>query len=241
MQRSGSDQSTGWRAAYVRHYFAAITLFVLTISIVAFWDNIVTDTGQKSNSDPKMIVHGLFTGAWVAILFVQSALIDARNARLHRRLGWWGAAIAAGLVLSTIYLFAAVWKGWPQMDPDVRANRLLLPGFAVFAGLAIVWRKRPVLHKRAMLGGTLLLLSPILSRAYDPLVVPVLELLLGPPPAESTELPFDDPYLPIFFTVWILLFATMWLYDRLTVGRVQRVTLAVFGWFIAGWTLAFIT
>jgi hypothetical protein len=41
-------------------YFSIISVLMLSLSIIAFSDNLFTDLGQPSNSDPKFIVHGLF-------------------------------------------------------------------------------------------------------------------------------------------------------------------------------------
>lgn len=229
---------TGLRRAYVRYYFAALSAMLVVLSLVAFGDNLFTNVGQPSNSDPKMIVHGLFTGGWIVILFVQTSLVSARKVALHRKLGWWGAAIAAGLVLSTLYLFVAVWKGWAHMDAEVKANRLLMAGFVPFAALGFLRRRRTDEHKRLIFGGTLLLLEPILARVYDPLVVPLLDAIFGPPPQAAAVPPFD-PYLQILFAVWLGLFGSLMLYDKFVLHRVHPVTWAALGWFIAASVVAY--
>lgn len=227
--QSGPDRM---RRGYVRYYFAILSLLLVALSLVAFADNLFTDVGQPSNSDPKMVVHGLFTGAWVIVLFAQAALVSARNVALHRRLGWWGAAIAAGMALSTIYLFVAVWKGWAAMDAEIKANRLLMAGFVPAVALGLWHRRRPDLHKRLIFGGTLLVLEPILARCYDPLVAPLVLAALGPA---------WDPFLQVMFAVWLGFFGSLLLYDRLALRRLHPASLALLGWFVAATALAYLS
>jgi len=41
-------------------FFPIASFLLLFLTIAGFWDNLFTDVGQPSNSDPKFIVHGLF-------------------------------------------------------------------------------------------------------------------------------------------------------------------------------------
>jgi len=52
------------------------------------------------------------------------------------------------VTLSTLYIiFIVLWKGWADMEPEVRANRLLLPGYALCILLAWQQRGRSDWHK----------------------------------------------------------------------------------------------
>ena len=68
-------------------FFPIASLLLLFLTIAGFWDNLFTDVGQPSNSDPKFIVHGLFCGSWMIALLAQSLLVNRGNVRLHRKLG----------------------------------------------------------------------------------------------------------------------------------------------------------
>lgn len=160
-------------------YFSIVSVVLLTLSVAAFSDNLFTDIGQPSNSDPKFIVHGLFGLAWYILLAVQANLVRLGNVRLHRRFGVATFIVAIGVTLTTLYLFVVLWKGWTNMAPDIRANRLLLPGYALCMLLAWQRRKDSAWHKRLIFVGTFFMLAPVLDRIFDPFIIPWLESLLG--------------------------------------------------------------
>jgi hypothetical protein len=215
-----------------RYYFPFVLALILALSLVAFWDNLVSDVGQPSNSDPKMIVHGAFALAWVLVLVLQATFVRTGNMRMHRALGTAGFIAAVGVTLSTLYLFVAVWKGWEAMTPQIRANRVLLPSFSLWILLAYLNRGRPVLHKRFVYTGTLFLLEPILARTFDPIVVPLLPSM----PESQVDLLFYY-YLAI---TWSAFFLSLLVYDRLVLRRVHPLSAASFVWVLAVYGLVYL-
>src|SRR5690606_32409944 len=89
-------------------------------------------------------------------------------------------------------------EGMGPLSEEARANRLFLPGFAACVWLA--WRRRGQAdwHKRLLLVGTLFMLGPVLSRAYDALVVAWMEPLFRAFVASADEVLF----LVYFFGAW---------------------------------------
>lgn len=208
-------------------YFPVTSLLLLVLTLIGFGDNLVTDVGQPSNRDPKFIVHGLLCGAWMIALLAQSMLVSRGNVRLHRRLGVGAFVIAIGVTLSTIWVFVMVWKGWAVMTPEVKANRLLLPSYSLFIGLAYLARRRPDWHKRLIFTGTLFMLEPVLARTYDPLIVP----LMG----GMTEAQIDLAFVPTLLAAWLSFFASLFVYDAMVIRRIHPVTIVALLWFIAVW------
>ena len=200
-------------------YFPIMTTLLLVLSLLAFSDNLVTDVHQPSNSDPQMAVHGLFAAAWVSLFAVQAWLIYLRKIAAHRKLGQAVFVVGIGLVLSTLYLFVSKFHGWAAMEPEVLANRLLLPVFVICAGLAWQRRNRADWHKRLLLVGTMALLEPVLARTYDPLTGWML-------PATMSEALDTALFLSYLFGTWLAFLGSLWLYDRATFGRIHPVTLA---------------
>jgi hypothetical protein len=217
-----------------RRYFTATAALMLVLSVVAFSDNLFTDIGQASNRDPKMVVHGLFGLAWYVLLLVQANLVRVRNLPLHRKLGAATLVVALGVALSTLYLFVVLWKGWATMAEEVRANRLLLPGYVLFLCLAWWHRARPDWHKRLVFCATFLMLGPVLARCYDPLVVSWMQPLF---PAFTARVD-ETGFLLFFFGGWIAFFASLALHDRRTLGRVHPVTFAGLAWFALAWVVS---
>lgn len=200
-----------------RWYFPVAGLLLLALAIIGFSDNLFTDVGQTSNTDPKFIIHGLFCLAWMIVFAVQANLIRAGNVRLHRRLGTLAMVIAAGVTLSTLYVFIAVLKGWEAMPIYAQANRLLLPAYALFVVLGFLNRRRPDRHKRYLYIGTLFMMEPVLSRAMDPFI-PYLGF--------SSEAQIDRVWWRFFIVSWNGFFLSLLGYDWITERRLHPVSIA---------------
>ncbi|WP_428408298.1 hypothetical protein [Hyphococcus sp.] len=209
-----------------KYYFSYVSAVTLALSVWGFSDNLFWNIGQPSNSDPKFVIHGLFCLTWMIVFFLQANLVRTGNLRLHRKLGVAGFIAAIGVTVTTLYVFAAVWKGWDAMSPLVKANRLLLPSYSALVLLAILNRGRSDWHKRLILIATLYMLEPILSRAFDP---------LEPLMAGLTDSQIDFYWWIFFVLVWNGLFASLFAYDFLTQKRIHQVTIAGYAWFCAIW------
>lgn len=216
-----------------RYYFPVATLLLLAVTLAGFSDNLFTDIDQPSNRDPKFIVHGLFCGIWMMVLFAQTALISADNRALHRKLGIAALIVAAGVTVSTIWVFVSVWTSWAEMSPEVKSNRLFLPSYTLFVTLGFLMRKRPDWHRRLMFTGTLFMLGPALARSFDPVVVPWLGTMAEPQ--------IESLFLPFFFGVWTAFFLSLFVYDAVVIRRIHPVTAAALPWFGAVWTIAVLT
>jgi hypothetical protein len=215
-------------------YFSITSALLLFLGLAAFSDNLLTDVRQPSNSDPKFVVHGLFGLAWSVLLVVQANLVRVRKVALHRRLGVATLLVGVGVTLSTLYIFIVLWKGWDNMAVEVRANRLLLPGFALALLLAWLRRGRADWHKRLVFAGSFLMLGPVLSRAYDPLVVSWMEPLFPVFTARVDEAGF----LVFFFGAWVGFFLSLAVYDGKTLRRIHPVTIAGFAWLLLAWLIS---
>jgi hypothetical protein len=215
-------------------YFSITSALLLFLGLAAFSDNLLTDVRQPSNSDPKFVVHGLFGLAWSVLLVVQANLVRVRNIAMHRKLGIATMLVGVGVTLSTLYIFIVVWKGWDNMAIEVRANRLLLAGFALALLLAWLRRGRADWHKRLVFAGSFLMLGPVLSRAYDPLVVSWMEPLFPVFTARVDEAGF----LVFFFGAWVGFFLSLAVYDGKTLRRIHPVTIAGFAWLLLAWLIS---
>ena len=194
---------------------------MLVLSVIAFSDNLFTNTGQKSNSDPKFIIHGLLMFAWFIIFFIQTNYIRNRNYKTHIRLGIAGMIIAIGVVLSTVYIFIKVYKGWDTMPFFVKANRFFMLSFAVLVLLGYLKRKNADLHKRLIFMASLLVLEPILSRVSGNLHI------------ENV-----DAFIVI---IWNSLFISLFVYDWLTLKKIHHISWMGFVWFYLVWTISIIS
>lgn len=219
-------------------YFTIVSAVLLVLSVVAFSDNLFTDIHQPSNSDPKFIIHGLFGLAWYVLLTLQANLVRVGNLRRHRAIGTAGFIVALGVVITTLYIFVVVWKGWSAMPPHVRSNRLFLPGFAVCMWLA--WRRRndPAWHKRLILAGTFFMQQPVLDRAFDPLVPSWAKPLFSTLYTER----FDEIAFQIYlWGTWIGAFISLAIYDLKTIRKPHIVTISGLLYFGIVWAIVKLT
>ena len=219
---------TGVARGLRRWYFPVASLLLLALAVIGFSDNLFTDVGQKSNGDPKFIVHGLFCLAWMIVFAVQANLIRAGNVSLHRRLGTVAMLVATGVALSTFYVFVMVWKDWSGMRIYAQANRLLLPSFALFVVLGFLNRRRPDRHKRYLYIATLFMMEPVLSRAMDPFI-PYLGF--------TSEAQVDRVWWWFFVITWNGFFLSLLGYDWVTERRLHPVSIAGYLLLIAIWII----
>jgi hypothetical protein len=205
-----------------KNFFFWASLFLLFLSVFAFSDNLFYDVGQKSNSDPKFIIHGLFFLAWFIFLVIQTGYIRKGNYKAHRTLGITGMLIGLGVIVSTFYVFVAIYEGWSVMPFQVKANRIFTTSFAVLILLAYLNRKNGVKHKRYIYMGTLYVLGPVLDRVVGKLMS--IETLTGP---------------VIFETIiWNILFASLFIYDWRTLKKIHPISWIGFIWFYVVWILS---
>lgn len=117
-------------------------------------------------------IHGAVMSGWVLLLVLQTGLIAAHRVRWHRRLGVFGAAWAALLVIvgsfTTLHAAAREVRG----HTDFAASQVVITSldllqmlfFAGFVCIAILMRHRPEYHKRLMLLTIACMLPDALAR-----------------------------------------------------------------------------
>mgnify|MGYP006185258279 FL=1 len=206
-----------------KNYFFWTSLFLLFLSVFAFSDNLFYDVKQESNSDPKFIIHGLFFLAWFIILVIQTGYIRKGNYKAHRTLGITGMLIGLGVIISTFYVFVAVYKGWTVMPFFVKANRFLTASFAILILLAYLNRKYGIKHKRYIYVGTLYVLGPVLDRVAGKLMINT------------------DAGTIVFNTIiWNVLFISLFVYDWRTLKKIHPISWVGCIWFYVVWVLSLV-
>lgn len=193
------------------NYFLITSIILMLLSILGFSDNLFTDVGQKSNSDPKFVIHGLFCFAWIIILVIQSNYIRKGNYKAHMTLGISGLISAIGVFLTTLYIFAVVYKGWDAMSILVKANRFFILAFATMVTLGYLKRRNSGSHKRYMYIATLYMLGPILDRAMG---------------RSFLDSMIEEPLIwdITFHSIWTFFFISLFMYDWATLKKIHPVT-----------------
>jgi hypothetical protein len=140
---------------------------LLAVAIFAFWPSYFARL--PAGPSAYMDGHAAIMLAWMALLIVQPLLIRARRNDLHRRVGRLSYLLAPAAVVSALLLAHSRFAPMPAEEFAQAAPFLYLPFaatllFAFCYGLAMLWRKAPVLHARFMIGTALTLIDPIVAR-----------------------------------------------------------------------------
>ncbi|MCW5517550.1 hypothetical protein [Muriicola sp. Z0-33] len=204
-----------------KYYFTVVSSLLLILSFIAFSDNLITDIGQESNSDPKFIIHGLLMFAWFGTFLAQSYFILRKKINAHMKWGRVGFILAIAVFVSTLYIFIAIFKGWEAMEPFVKANRLLMLSFATFILLAYLHRKNATKHKRFVFWAIVLPIEPIIGRVSEVFLVDNWELF--------------------YVLVWHTFFASFFIYDWQTLRRIHPISWAGLAWFYTAWAISLYT
>jgi hypothetical protein len=124
----------------------------------------------------SVFVHGLILTSWFFVFVLQAALVARRRTRLHRALGWAGAAIGLAVIVSggmaTPYRMAEL-AAQGRLEPlmatapiIVWSNTASIVAFAILLAAAIVLRRRPDTHKRLMLLASISIIQPAFARIF---------------------------------------------------------------------------
>lgn len=158
-------------------------------------------------------VHALVFLTWLAVFIAQISLVATHRVQLHMRLGLFGISLAAFMVpLGVLTASARVARQLAHPGPDSLADILDLYVaplfeilvFVIFVILGAANRSRPAVHKRLMLFAMLTLLEAPLDRWH----------IFDPYPLWQVNL---MSFVPLVLVVMA--------YDRLSTGRIQRVTI----------------
>jgi len=121
---------------------------------------------------PLLHVHGLVFTAWLILLIVQSGLVRAERIDLHKRLGMFGAALAALMVFLGLSVGIAAARRGVSADGMTPLAFMIFPLgqtllFGGFIAAGLLNRRKPEIHRRFLLLGTISLLTPAISRMVD--------------------------------------------------------------------------
>jgi len=135
------------------YLFAAL----LSAVIVAWGFGHTVNQNLLHASPPRPLLlwfHGAVFSFWALFYILQSALVRTRNVKVHRFLGWFGAGLGATMVVlgSATGIVMAGFDMHTLHEPGSDAF-LIVPlfdmvAFATFLGLAVLWRRKPELHRR---------------------------------------------------------------------------------------------
>lgn len=162
------------RAPAERLFFGGMAFAMLAVVFAGFSRSFFLRPwfpDHPAAAEAIFFVHGGVFFAWMVLLTVQTSLIAGGRAALHRRIGPFGALLAAAMVALGIQaaLVAATrptgFTGVPIPPLQFLAVPLFdVVLFAAFVGLAIARRRDAPSHKRWMLLATVNLVAAAVAR-----------------------------------------------------------------------------
>ena len=229
-------------------FFLIYTLVLLGIVLAGFAPSLYLRVGFDVPPIPLYLhIHGAILTGWFVWLVAQAWLIQAGNSGLHRKLGAFAAAygllVVAGALMAT---FNAVERDLAQginfdtsmaeIAPEVGGDLTYLnfirgvvwgniSGATTFAALlvaAVLFRRRPDVHKRLVLIATVAIIGPALAR------IARWEMLGGE----------QGPFIPLAL---LTLLASIAIYDMFTLRRVHMATVVAVVFAITLRTLGAVT
>jgi hypothetical protein len=120
---------------------------------------------------PLVVVHGLAMFSWIVLFLVQSVFILKGNPRLHMRIGVGGAVLAGVMVpLGSVSAILSArynpelyqYFGGPRFFLATMLGEML--SFGTLVSVAVIYRRRPEIHRPMMLLASLMIISGSLGR-----------------------------------------------------------------------------
>lgn len=215
---------------YRRFYSITGAVFLVTM-LVGFHEFVANGRGAEGRViDPSIfrldLIHGLAIGAWYILFFIQSLLITVKSHRLHFKLGWAAVAIAPIIAITgTLVAIRSVQITPPDFQfVGMQYSRFLLVMlteiflYTVFVTIGIFNRKKPRIHRIAMVIASLCLLA-----------------------GATVRMPFLQP---VFGTTgWVGIFGPVFCLGAILLLVSCAVTRTLDRWFAIGyslWVIAFI-
>ena len=154
-----------------RYFYLCMSLVMPGLVVWGFSHTIDTNLFHAKPARPLLLwMHGVAFSTWLVFFIAQSALVRVRKVSLHRTLGWFGAGLAATMVVLG-FTTAVVMTRFDMLVLHQRGvdSFLSIPFwdmlvFGTCIALAILWRKKPEYHRRLVFIATCELMDAAIGR-----------------------------------------------------------------------------
>lgn len=191
-----------------RGFYVGLAVLITAVAVAGFWPTYWGPLFSGTLDLHWLLhLHGIVFTAWVLLLIVQTVLVYRGRTNLHQTVGkvigvgWGVLVITIGLSAALGTISPAVGREFEDLQGFIASFVITLPSIIAFALLfaaALLYRKRPAIHKRLMIVATLALLSAATARLG--------ENVFGLPPVASTVvgrgLPISLAGLAIGYDWW---------------------------------------
>jgi len=186
---SHTSVTRGFKTFLGRYFYFCMALLMAGLVVWGFSRTVDARLLHAEPPRPLLLwFHGAAFSAWIVLFIAQSALVRVRKVSVHRTLGWFGAALAATMVVSGFIVSVVMMR----FDITVLHRKnvasflsVLWCDMVIFGAcmaLAIYFRKRPEYHRRLVFMASCQLMQAAFVRfhyiGYHDLFYPSLDLLI---------------------------------------------------------------
>ena len=158
------------RFAAERRFYVGAAIGIVAVVLAGF--SVDLDLLHDMSGLSALVrLHGLVMFAWIALFVTQTVLVARHRVDLHRRLGIFGAVLAAVILIAdTATVVVALRLGGKHLPPGIPTPLFLafsffdLLTFAILVSSAIALRRTSAWHKRLLLLATIMVLDAALAR-----------------------------------------------------------------------------
>lgn len=153
-----------------RSRFYLVMSLVMAAVIVGGFSRTVPDDFTQSPGLPMLLhAHGIVFTVWILLFVSQPAFIVRGSIKLHRKIGMFGAVLAAAMVVMGIAatLYSIRYNTVPKFFPQQLFLVMNIIGIIVFGTLVaagITMRRKADWHRRLMMCATVSILGPGVGR-----------------------------------------------------------------------------
>ncbi len=154
-----------------RSFYLAMSLWMAAIVVVGFWPTyygpLLSGTFELK---PIVEIHAVVFSGWIVLFVAQTLLVYTGRLKWHRKVGWFAVAYAAVMVAVVLTALAMRFSDHMAAGDIREAHRSLvisLVDLLLFSGFliaAIIFRKKPEIHKRLIIVATVVLMGPAVGR-----------------------------------------------------------------------------
>ena len=133
-----------------RYFYFLISLIVAVVVVAGFSKTVDAGLIHAAPRRPVLLwLHGAAFSAWVIFFILQSGLVRIRKVSWHRTLGWFGAALAALMVVLGTVVSVVMFRfdALVLKQPDL--GTALIPVASTAAAMSFA-RARPAHQRRSM-------------------------------------------------------------------------------------------
>jgi hypothetical protein len=170
-----SKSNSGFSASHPwdRHAFPTLVALIWLVILMGFVPDIVQKFKKQGFNYPLAVhIHAAVYVSWLTLLTAQTFLIGSGRVALHRRLGVFGAGLAALVVFTGLvatYVVENLMLGTPKANPAFISTLLVdVLNFGCLATAGLLLRGDRGAHKRLMLLATISLLQAGFIRWWGP-------------------------------------------------------------------------